>query len=64
MCVNTGCRSTGRSPHLATMLGPAVVVLRICYTYGLSMHFDPGPNAFRAIGAGGTALAIMIRSAA
>lgn len=52
------------SPHLVTILGPLIVVLRICHAYGLSIHFGPGPNAFRAIGAGGTALAIIVLSAA
>ena len=55
---------SGRSPHLVMLLGPLFVALRICHAYGLSIHFGPGPNAFRAIGAGGTALAIIVLSAA
>lgn len=52
------------SPYLVTILGPLIVVFRLCHAYGLSMHFGPGSNGFRAIGAGGTALAIIVLSAA
>ena len=55
---------SGTWPRMVMLLGPLVVVLRICHAYGLSMHFGTGPNAFRAIGAGGTALSIILLSAA
>ena len=55
---------SGVWPHLVLLLGPLVVVLRLCHAYGLSMNFGPGPNAFRAIGAGGTTLSIIVLSAA
>lgn len=55
---------SGVSPRLVMVVGPLVVVLRICHAYGLSMRFGPGPNPFRAIGAGGTALSIVVLSVA
>ena len=55
---------SGRSQHLVMAIGPLVVLLRVCHAFGLSMHFGPGPNAFRAIGAAGTTLSIIVLSAA
>ena len=55
---------SGAWPKLVFVLGPLVVALRVCHAFGLSMRFGPGPNMFRAIGAGGTALAMIVLSAA
>ena len=62
--IDFGRRLSRVSPYLVTILGPLIVVFRLCHAYGLSMHFGPGSNGFRAIGAGGTALAIIVLSAA
>jgi uncharacterized membrane protein YecN with MAPEG domain len=55
---------SGAWPRLVLVLGPTVVALRVCHVFGLSMRFGPQPNVFRAIGAGGTALAIVALSLA
>jgi uncharacterized membrane protein YecN with MAPEG domain len=55
---------SGAWPRLVMTLGPAMVVLSMCHTFGLSMRFGSTANAFRAIGAAGTALALVVLSAA
>ena len=55
---------SGIWPPLVMVLGPLVVVLRLCHAYGLSTTFGPGPNVFRAIGAGGTMVAIVVLAVA
>lgn len=55
---------SGAWPRLVTILGPTMVVLSMCHTFGLSTRFGSTANAFRAIGAAGTALAMVILSAA
>ena len=55
---------SGTWPHLVMVLGPLAVVLRLCHAYGLSMNFGPGPNPFRAIGAVGTMLSIVVLAVA
>ena len=55
---------SGAWPRLVLSLGPIMVVLSMCHTFGLSMRFGSTANAFRAIGAAGTALALVILSAA
>ena len=55
---------SGAWPRLVMLLGPAMLVLSMCHTFGLSMRFGSTANAFRAFGAAGTALAMVILSAA
>jgi uncharacterized protein len=51
---------SGIAPLVVLIVGPLVVVLRLVHAYGLSMAFGPGPNPFRAVGAGGTTLSIVL----
>ncbi len=55
---------SGAWHRLVLVLGPAMVVLSMCHAFGLSMRFGSTANAFRAIGAAGTALALVVLSAA
>ena len=55
---------SGAWPKLVMVLGPAMVVLSMCHTFGLSMRFGSTANVFRAVGAAGTALALVLLSAA
>ena len=55
---------SGAWPRLVLLLGPSMVVLSVCHTFGLSMRFGSTANVFRAVGAAGTALAMVVLSAA
>lgn len=55
---------SGVWPRLVAVLGPSMVILSICHTFGLSMRFGSTSNVFRAFGAAGTALAMVLVSAA
>lgn len=51
---------TGAYPLMVRIVGAVFVLCRCSHAYGLSMAFGPGRNPFRAIGAGGTFLCMIV----
>lgn len=51
---------TGAYPAMIRVLGAIFLLCRLAHAYGLSMTFGPGPNPFRAAGAGGTFLCLAV----